>query len=356
MSGRSGKTCAGCNDKVVVKLSITCNAVACKKLYCNQCINFTSLNKETRDKWICPECRSVEKKGGDNTSTPVRSNPIVDSVTQKKKDTSCAPASVEGPAAEADSLTALTTEIQLLRQDVSCMKTKLDNAILAITRCENQLQQVTSKLNSCEERLEAAEEKAAEVLILKNKVFELEHQLNYQAQQSLRNEVEIAGVPENQNENPQHIVMVTAAKIGLGITETDIEYVSRAGRRREGTSSRPLVVRFTTRRTRDKFYKAARSRRLNTNDIDIDGPPAKIYFNERLTRENRALFRESRARASEANYKHCWTHGGTIYIRKQDGRGPGSQAIPIKTSDDLDRILGEDSVSDPEQPKETLAP
>lgn len=59
----------------------------------------------------------------------------------------------------------------------------------------------------------------------------LKEYLSKQAQNALANEVEIMGIPENCNENLQHVVLVTAAKIGIELKETDIDWVRRAGKK-----------------------------------------------------------------------------------------------------------------------------
>lgn len=327
--------CSACRAGFLNESHISCILDGCNKVFHYQCIGLTEVSMEIRDTWTCPDCRCAAKKGGDNSSTPVRYNPSTSSnVTLRKHQAQNNYEHVTG-----ESLSKLMSEIRLLREDVSSIKSKIDNAFLAVSRCEERIDAFASNLTDYGNRLRVAEEKAAEVNVLKATIVDLQHQFNYQMQQLLRSDIEIVGIPEHQSESPLHIVKVAAAKMGVGLEDGDIEYASRAGKRRQEdnrtSSSRPLVVRFSRRKVRDDFYKSARSRRLNTSDIGLDGPSLRIYFNERLTRENRLLFRDCRARAAEAGFRHCWTQGGIIYVRKREGKGVGSEAIPIKTYEDL---------------------
>ncbi|KAG7311975.1 hypothetical protein JYU34_001401 [Plutella xylostella] len=91
------------------------------------------------------------------------------------------------------------------------------------------------------------------------------------------------------------------------------------------------------RRTkRDEVIKAFKTRRnISNKDIEVDGPTLKIFCNERLTKENRLLFREARGRSKQLGYAYCWCHHGTIFVRQRDGK----PSKLIQSRDDLDRIL-----------------
>lgn len=145
-----------------------------------------------------------------------------------------------------------------------------------------------------------------------------------------------------------HTVRVIAHKIGISIDDQDIDYVSRAGPRRQQVSNttdnlpRNLIVRFVRRHQRDNFLKAAKTRSpLHSTDIEISGANRQVYINERLTPGNRQLFRAARLAAKEHGYRYCWCRNGAILIRKQEGNPP----IRIRNSDDLDRYLGPSTAS-----------
>lgn len=209
------------------------------------------------------------------------------------------------------------------------------------------LDSLSSKLSSTESRLKALEEQQMECEMLKATVSQLQTQINLQAQTALVNELEISGLDETPNENPYHLVLVAASTIGVEVTDLDLDNVFRAGPRRSNTGSgpsmpRPLVARFTRKAKRDEFMKASKARRnLDNKTIVGSGPERRIFVNERLTSENRRLFRDSRVRARESGFKFCWTRNGSIYIRKRDRseKGETSPAIHITSDEVLYRLV-----------------
>lgn len=237
-------------------------------------------------------------------------------------------------------------QFQLLRQDMLSMKTELSEAITSLTSCHRRLDDIYLQLNSSDSRLKCLEQAEAENIELKAEVERLKDQLNLQTQKSLKNELEISGISENKGENPINLVLFTASKVGVDLSETDIEDASRVGSRRNLRISdvhnetsiyhRPLVVKFLRKAKRDEYFKAVKSRRnLNNKDIVIGGRDQKIFVNERLSNVNRLLFREARLKSKQAKYKYCWTRNGSIYVCRYEG----GKAIPIRNWDDIDRLL-----------------
>lgn len=225
-------------------------------------------------------------------------------------------------------------EIKLLRGDVVDIKSHITSMTDHLTQCYKRLDEYDSRIKSLEKREE-------EIIFLNNTIANLREQLNSQAQASLKNELEIAGINELKNENPLHIVRVLAHKIGVPLEENDLDFVTRAGPRRQLPNSaesapRSLAVRFVRRYKRDEFMKAAKIRRtLTSADIEISGTARNIYVNERLTQGNRQLFRASKLASKEHGYKFCWIKNGSILIRKQEG----NPSIHIRNTEDLEHHL-----------------
>lgn len=129
----------------------------------------------------------------------------------------------------------------------------------------------------------------------------MQQQLNSKAQAHLRNELEISGLEETPGENPYHLALTTALKIGVELHDSDLNYVSRIGPKRRLQENdaddkrqlqRLMVVSFTRRAKRNEFLKQAKARRsLWNKDIIGQGPDRKVYVNELLTGEGRRLFR-----------------------------------------------------------------
>ncbi|XP_014370183.2 uncharacterized protein LOC106720117 [Papilio machaon] len=237
----------------------------------------------------------------------------------------------------------LIREVQGLRSD---LKETRDE----IKQFKADLQACCRRITSVEEKVLEVEKKIASKTInnvdhLENTIADLRIQLNDRDQELLLNDVEIAGLPEERNENVLHLVSVVAVKLGLTLEDRDIVHAERQGavRRNRGDGEgapqqpRPLVVRLARRAQRDALLRAARVRRgLTTADMNIAGTPRKFYVNERLTRNNRQLFGKTREAASRLQWKYVWTKGGRIFTRKEEGK-----AIErISSEEDIKKIFG----------------
>ncbi|CAH2093963.1 unnamed protein product [Euphydryas editha] len=225
---------------------------------------------------------------------------------------------------------------------------------------KSRLENISQKIVHFEARLKSLESLHTENIKLKTTVLDLQQRINNQAQMLLRNEVEITGVEEIQNENPYHFVLTTTVNLGVALHDSNIVYASRVGPKRSDISNkqlqRPLVVAFTHRVKRDQFLKQAKLRNLNSNNIVGTGPGRTVYVNERLTPANRRLFRSARMFAKSHKYKHSWTLNGAIFVRKRDA-SLGSPAIRIYNEEDLLKLsqaISTDQAAPIEQPATPL--
>lgn len=341
------KICAACCKIITTAQSMQCTR--CTSTYHHLCVNINDPRKLTeseKNDWICPVCQSkIPKKG--NSNTPVRASSVPSenaasnttnsstNVTLRPQNRKVTTPLLSPVNAEPDALTSLITEVKLLRQDMSKMSEHLQSLTSSFTQCNTRLDEQEGRFDALAKRIQILETREIENEALRLKVTELEELLNFQAQARLGNEIEIVGVNECPNENKIHILLTTAQKMGVPLSEMDVNHVTRVGPKRslgEDSMPRPLVVKFVRRAKRNEFLKAAMSRRnLTSSSINVEGPSRKLYFNERLTKSNRRLFREARVQSNNAGYKFCWTRNGTILTRKKQG----SPEIVIRSMADL---------------------
>ncbi|XP_028162762.1 uncharacterized protein LOC114354539 [Ostrinia furnacalis] len=235
----------------------------------------------------------------------------------------------------------MSLEFRRLRQKMDEQHSDINLLRIDFLDVKQHLASVTKLM----ERLEAQKKKingqAYEISILKTSLAESRYALNLQEQNYLKNELEIAGVPESEGENPHHIALVTATKLGVDLSAADIDFVHRTGTRQNNSGNknhlpRTIVLRLNRRSKREEIIKAARSRRnLNSEDIS-SGPVTRIYVDERLTKANRLLFRETRTRALQYGFRYCWVNNGYVHVRQAE-RKP---SIHIKSLEELDRLVG----------------
>ncbi|KAI5642691.1 hypothetical protein NE865_05217 [Phthorimaea operculella] len=240
-------------------------------------------------------------------------------------------------------LATLTTELRAACDEFKILKNELSTAVASLKLCEERLNMVSEKLNKTEERIVVLEKQREDCLQLRERVTELENEINRQGQSAVKNEIEITGLSENKHENLEHLVMVVAQKIGIALTDQDIDYAHRAGPISQGTpvdatkpkQPRAVVVRFVRKAKRDHFLREAKARKnLNNKDIVEDSQDRTVYVNERLTRTSRLLFRDARNRSQLAEFRYCWTKNGIIYVRRK----PGSPPIQINSHLDLNKL------------------
>lgn len=94
-------------------------------------------------------------------------------------------------------------------------------------------------------------------------------------------------------------------------------------------------MRLLRRSKRDQIIRASKSHRnIKTSDLELPGEPSRVFINERLTKQNRALFWDARSRAKNLGW-FCWVNQGTIYVRESEGK----PAQAIRSPGDLDRVL-----------------
>ncbi|CAG9126277.1 unnamed protein product [Plutella xylostella] len=337
MNGSKAVICKHCNDNI----SDGALCSACKNLYhLNTCANITETGwnrlGSRQAGWKCPQCK-ITKSPSISHSLPTA---LPSTPTQQV---------VHEDRASTGEINALASEVRLLTQQITSLKTKLEEATISLSRCNERLEELGGFMVSADQRLKKLESREIQVLELQATVTELKLNLNTQAQNQLKNELELSRIPEHANENLHHVVLVAARKAGVSLADQDIDWISRVGPRRPSATPtasdsdiasrlpRTIVVRMLRRSKRDEFIKAFRTRRskLTNKDLEVDGPTLKIFCNERLTKENRMLFREARVRSKQHGYAHCWCHHGNIFVRQREGK-PSKQ---IQTRDDLDRLL-----------------
>lgn len=110
---------------------------------------------------------------------------------------------------------------------------------------------------------------------------------------------------------------------------------------KQGLGSTPIqhpaiVVKFTNRRIRDRFYKArTKLKSCTIRDIGLERyGENNIFIQESLTEAKRKLFKNCLKFRKEKNYKFIWTYYGVIYLRCNE-HTPASGITSVR---DLERL------------------
>ncbi|XP_028410709.1 uncharacterized protein LOC114533395 [Dendronephthya gigantea] len=237
-----------------------------------------------------------------------------------------------------DKLKPIISTMDGLKESVHFMSEKFDT--------------ITMKINDLDKKYSAVELEnkhlKVEVLRLANIVEHQSVEINDIEQYSRRDCLEIAGVPETEQENTNELVKKIGNLIGENLNDSDISVSHRlpkpsySSRTSEGisgysTNYSKIIVKFVGRDTKERFYKARKYLKdKSTRDIGISTVTEnKIFISESLTSKNRELFKECLKFKRDHDFRFIWTRSGRLFLRK-DTNSP-IHAISNKT--DLQALL-----------------
>lgn len=354
--------CYGCRRKNYDNASLRDEPfIACSKCgrdYHRKCAGPTAVRgTRSRNPWICASCEVAQPRK-DNTEIPIKgAEPLDDLDTGSDATADNASSSNESSANVAlpemppsrQEIAEFYEDVKLFRSEFKMMREEIMDYKRFRVESSSRLDDVLSKINEMGQRLCILEQREPDVKTMQQTIQNMEGQLNEREQESMANVIEIYGLSELPGENLGHLITVVGQKIGVTLDERDVDYVTRVGGRRSsapaagvpgasdaGDRPRPVVLKLTRRKVKDELLKAARVRRgLSTADIGLQGFDRKVFLNERLSKANRELFYNARAKAKEHSYKYVWTQGGQVLAR----RAAGHAALRIRSKADLNLFL-----------------
>ena len=150
-------------------------------------------------------------------------------------------------------------------------------------------------------------------------------------QYSRKFNLEIHGIPEQESENAEEIVLDLAKSLHVNLEPEDIDIAHRM--KKGNLRPRPIVVRFTNYYSRNRLYRnRTKLRKVNVGRF-IEGAD-RVYINENLTALRSELFKKVRDRNDHRNWR-IWTLDGTIFVKTDP---TSSSAIQIKCAADLAKL------------------
>lgn len=201
---------------------------------------------------------------------------------------------------------------------------KLDSMDKRLASMEDKISGMEMGLNH---HVQIVEELQVDVTAMKKALPDIQKKVEESELSVLNKCIEIQGIPANEHESLNDIVVAIADKANVPITHANIDL---AYRRSNKTS---IVVRFIQTHYRDKLLLNFKS--LTTHptakDIGFKSSSNIIFINEHLSYETRSLFHKVREFRKENNYKFAWTKNQHIYLRKT----VDTKSIRIKSASDL---------------------
>ncbi|KAJ8727149.1 hypothetical protein PYW08_015546 [Mythimna loreyi] len=229
--------------------------------------------------------------------------------------------------------------ISKLVTDITEIKTqnlKIQESNAEIRKTNIKIEQSMSFMNDTFEELrkeveelkKVRQEQRGYIENLEKKILDLQYK-------SRSSGIEIRNIPQFENETTADIIKTVCSmglSVGVPIPETELRDVYRLPGKPSTDmaphTSRPIIVEFTTVRTKQTILSAIRTYnnsrkskedKLNTSLIGVPGTRQAVYVAEQLPHSSKKLFFLAREFAKKNSYKFCWISNGNIFLRKQTG-------------------------------------
>ena len=177
----------------------------------------------------------------------------------------------------------------------------------------------------------------------KNRIKDLEAQLEQLDLKSRAGSIELRNVPKIESETKQSLINLTktiGAIINTSIQDSDIRDVYRMKIKEKPNG--PIIVNFNSTVTKENVMRSTviynkikpADQRLNSTILKIPGPTKPIYVAESLTKTVRRLHYLAREFAKGNNYESCWTSYGKVYLR----RNKTEERVRIDSEETLENL------------------
>lgn len=171
------------------------------------------------------------------------------------------------------------------------------------------------------------------------------HQENYDRCVEI-DEIQQTGIPALPEENTQNLAMELASAIGFEVVDNDISAIHQLPATKKEKDG--LIIKFTSRDKREKFYKRRSNLKGKYNSIlpTIRTHYAqrthrfnKVHINESPTAYRKRLFGRINSFKKNHNYKFLWTSNGKIHLRQSEDSVIHTFRTPEQCEDHEDSIL-----------------
>ena len=237
------------------------------------------------------------------------------------------------------SLSDLMVKLTTMGSDLAEVKSGHREIINSINFLSSKFDEINDKMDKLEQ---SNNELKKENTDLRVRVSKLESDVQNLEQYSRRQNLEIIGIPESQNENVGSITLKVLQHIDASVSADDVDVTHRLGSKTPNDpnlpqpqpKSRPIIVRFTARRVRDKIYDQRMSlKTFKTKDLGFKGD-GNIFVNENLLPSTKQLLAKANLARKAKAYRYLWTSNGRLLVRKN----ADSPALLIACEADIAKI------------------
>lgn len=231
-------------------------------------------------------------------------------------------------------LTSIETMLKEIKDQLGSVSKKVVKIENRVAEQGNKIEKIEEICRECINLREETNAIKAENVYLKQKVKEIQRQMEIQQIKDKRRELEIHGIPRTDNENHMNIIKEIARLVKVTVADKDIEECYR----RKDFEKRvmPIRVKFRGEMIRDKFIKEAKKAKITLGQIGIAPENKKVYVNEALIPIRKKLLYMAKREGREKQWLAIWTFRGDIYIKRRENEGP----IKIENEEELILLTG----------------
>ena len=183
--------------------------------------------------------------------------------------------------------TAVTEATKKLKDEIGHLKTE-----------NSSLKEENSNLKKSVDKLKSGE-KEVKLLADNNEQY------------SRRNSLRISGIPMENDEITDELVLELATDMGVDLQLSEIDRSHRVGKVKNG--NRALIVKFTSYRARQKLYSIRK-------DLRYHDKRKNVFINEDLTSRRSKLLAQARQLVRERKLRAAYTGDGKIFIKDNESQ------------------------------------
>lgn len=262
-----------------------------------------------KSKWKCQTCETSKARGAEGA---VKQKPEQAALEKVLMEINKKLTELQVIRCKVDELMLVKETVNKLEQSVQHMSEQYDEVLKEMKRQSTEIATLKKKVEKIE-----ADNAGQEIQKLRIQVNSLE-------QYSRRQNLEIHGLPQTDNENLLNKINELATELQLPeLSQNELEGVHRLFSKPGKTPA--VLIRFVSRITRDQWM----AKRGLLKNIE-----SNVYFLDNLTPQNKKLLWLMRVKAEEKRYQFAWQKNGLLFVRK----AAGERAIVIECEADLDKI------------------
>lgn len=212
------------------------------------------------------------------------------------------------------------SSIQTSMQDILCKNTEIIASNLEI---EKSICLLTTKYDDLYSRLETFQNKTKECLERVHKIELASEELERSSRAACLELRNIPHPPTSTQEDLLAIAVKTCKELSIDLLSSEIFDIHHI--KSKSDHCKTILISLNSVLTKNKVLRAYRDynktnsgKRLCSTIFGNSDPAQPIYIAEHLTATARRLHYLARELVRSQQYKHCWTSGGRVLLRKDD--------------------------------------